>query len=105
MMLRPLSPPRRPPGLRMDLLSSRVLTFDEFLLEEERFVLEGLDCIQPIPILLAPQETRGEYEHAFEQYLRARNVPLASMQSSPHLERLFRLDYANLRLWSFADEI
>ncbi|KAK1928691.1 hypothetical protein P3T76_015794 [Phytophthora citrophthora] len=100
-MLRPLSPPLHPPALRMGLLSSKVLTFDEFLLKEERFVLEDLDIIQPIPILLAPEETTSEYEQAFEEYLQARNVPLTSMESSPHVERLFRLDFANLRFMGF----
>ncbi|KAG3024896.1 hypothetical protein PC128_g9748 [Phytophthora cactorum] len=95
-MQRPLSPPRRPRGLRMDLLETRIVAFDEFVQFEEQLGLT-VRPLRPIPVLLRPTETIIEYERDFELWLAIRNVSLESLQSHPGVERLFRLDHSNGR--------
>ncbi|ETL97250.1 hypothetical protein L917_05431, partial [Phytophthora nicotianae] len=95
-MLRLLSPPRRPCGLRMDLLCIRVVAYDEFVRYEEQLRLDDRP-LHPIPVLLGPNETMVEYERDFELWLAIRNVSLESLQGHPGVERLFRLDHSNSR--------
>ncbi|EGZ27021.1 hypothetical protein PHYSODRAFT_293128 [Phytophthora sojae] len=85
----------------MELLTSRIMTLEEFLAEEDQVARTGEENYsrKPIPVLLKAGETVDEYELAFERRLKRRNVDLGLVRHGPMVERRFRMDFAESRAW------